>query len=40
MLFVASPFWTVLLGKGAQMLLEDAAWMKPEATPNPVRQAA
>jgi hypothetical protein len=40
MLFVAAPLWAVLLGKGAQLLLEGAAWMKPEATSLPTRQAA
>jgi hypothetical protein len=32
MLFVAAPFWAVLLGKGAQLLLESSAWPKQEET--------
>ncbi len=40
MLFVAAPLWAVLLGKGAQLLLEDAAWMKPAATTMPAHRAA
>jgi hypothetical protein len=39
MLFVAAPLWAVLLGKGAQVLLENAS-MKPESTTLPARQAA
>jgi hypothetical protein len=40
MLFVAAPFWGVLLGTGAQVLLDQSASVKTEATTMPARQAA
>jgi hypothetical protein len=40
MLFVAAPFWAVLLGKSAQLLFADVAWGKPAQELMPTRQAA
>jgi hypothetical protein len=40
MLLVAAPFWGVLLGKGAQLLLEGSASVKMESATMPTRHAA